>query len=233
MGWIDFLFPRFCLGCGWPGVYLCDKCLGRLRFCPEICFYCARRSWLGKTHHPCLVDGPIDGWSSLFYYDRLTKKIIGEAKYRQFYRVLHEFCFGLGRCEVLRRLGRLKDLADGQVDYYLPVPLHPQKHQERGFNQADIIAAWLQGFLPRPLFAGVERVRPTLPQAQQKTIVKRRQNLRRAFRIINRAAVVGKTFLVVDDVVTSGATVTELARALKIAGAARVYLFTLARGRRN
>jgi ComF family protein len=119
----------------------------------------------------------------------------------------------------------IKDWAEGLV----PVPLHPARHAERGFNQAELLAApcatrWRLPTLARALV----RVRPTLPQADLDAEA-RRANVRDAFEVGRPGEVRGRRVLLVDDVLTTGATAGAAARALRAAGAAEVGVLTLAR----
>jgi ComF family protein len=114
-------------------------------------------------------------------------------------------------------------------DAILPVPLHRQRLMQREFNQAAGIAKGLARHLDIPLWERVlVRVRRTRPQVELSDR-ERRQNVRQAFAVTDIAALADKQVLVVDDVFTTGATLGEIARTLKIAGARRVDVFTLAR----
>ena len=109
----------------------------------------------------------------------------------------------------------------------VPVPLAPQRTRERGFNQAEeIFAPWLaaHGIALRPLLV---RTRETAPLYEH-TRTERQRELRGAFALAADADAAGRDVLLVDDIMTSGATLTECARTLKRAGARRVYAFVLA-----
>ena len=116
----------------------------------------------------------------------------------------------------------------------VPVPLHGSKLRQRGFNQAELIAreALKYGMLPGvspQLNAGVpERCRPTESQTGL-TRPQRRENIRGAFQVCHPELVVGREILLVDDVFTTGTTVSECARILKRAGATKVFVATVAR----
>jgi len=119
----------------------------------------------------------------------------------------------------------LRDWADALV----PVPLHPARQVERGFNQAELLAApcaerWRLPLLTRALV----RVRPTPPQTDLDADA-RRANVRDAFRAVRPGEVEGRRVLLVDDVLTTGATVGAAARALRAAGVLEVGVLTLAR----
>jgi ComF family protein len=115
----------------------------------------------------------------------------------------------------------------------IPVPLHRTKLRQRGFNQAELIARAAVKISPSRqrlhLCAGIlERTRDTASQIGL-TSHQRRQNLRGAFRVAQVDAIKGREVLVVDDVFTTGATVSECARVLRRAGATKVWAATVAR----
>jgi ComF family protein len=115
------------------------------------------------------------------------------------------------------------------ADFMLPVPIHPLRLRERGFNQAAILAAPLSKALGIPLAEGLaERVRDTGAQARL-TRAERKTNVAGAFRALKPAEIKGKKILLVDDVGTTLATLEELAGELKKAGAKEVKAYLLAR----
>ncbi|MBS1803564.1 MAG: ComF family protein [Acidobacteria bacterium] len=121
----------------------------------------------------------------------------------------------------------------------VPVPLHRSKHKQRGFNQARALAqgaiealgrshpGWKLTLAPSTLM----RLRPTETQAGL-TPTQRRKNVRGAFKVSDPEAVRGQNVLLVDDILTTGATARAAAQSLIKAGAASVYVATLARARR-
>ena len=111
----------------------------------------------------------------------------------------------------------------------LPVPLHPARLRERGFNQALLIArACFPQYRSRLEPALLRRQRHTRPQSQLSGH-ERRTNLGGAFTFVAPSRVRGRRVLLVDDVFTTGSTVQECSRVLRTAGAARIEVFTLAR----
>ena len=142
------------------------------------------------------------------------------------------------------RLGELLaspwDALPGVVEFgsplIVPVPLHPSRRRERGFNQSDLLASGLVralrkrngGTAPIVAKACLRRTRATPPQTGL-SVAARRENLRGAFEVLNPQDVRGRAIVLVDDVMTTGATLSACARALKRAGAAQVMGLTLAR----
>jgi len=115
-------------------------------------------------------------------------------------------------------------------DAVIPVPLHPLKFREREFNQAELLARHLAKALNIPLENGVlKRVLPTLTQTRLSR-EQRATNTAGAFAVAERVSPAGKRFILVDDVLTTGATTNACARALRKAGAGEVRVWTVARG---
>ncbi len=116
-------------------------------------------------------------------------------------------------------------------DFACPVPLHPQRLQERGFNQSELIARYFCEKIGLYLdTTPLERTRPTLPQVLLPP-EQRLKNVRGAFDLSPDADVQGKQVLLIDDLYTTGSTLKECARVLRRGGAAEVYVLTLARPR--
>lgn len=114
--------------------------------------------------------------------------------------------------------------ADGMV----PVPLHYMRQWKRSYNQSELVAGVVAGELGVPLLKVLKRVRATPHQAELKRS-ERLKNLRGAFAVGDESLVRGKNLWLVDDVLTTGITLTEAARTLHRAGAKQLYVLTLAR----
>ncbi len=223
----DLLFPKFCLDCGYLGVYICPKCRQKLRYVEnDTCSYCQRPSFFGLTHPGCQKLHSLDGVVSIFYYNDFLKKIIKSIKYRLATEVWSDFC-RIIKPEGLSKISFYKKLAD---KFFLqPIPLHPSRLKSRGFNQARIIAYYFQGYLSYPLVDWLKRIRPTAAQAQLTKGRMRYRNVNQAFQV-NDTAAKGQKIILIDDVMTTGATLKAAASALKKAGAARVYALVIAKG---
>ena len=120
--------------------------------------------------------------------------------------------------------------ADVEPDAVCAVPLFHARQRERGYNQAALLGRALARRIDRPFWPGtLRRIRPTETQTHL-TARERAHNVKGAFSCREANRVRGCRILLVDDVMTTGSTMNECARALKKAGAAAVYLATVARG---
>jgi ComF family protein len=115
-----------------------------------------------------------------------------------------------------------------QFDVIVSVPLHPTRQRERGFNQAQLLAELLSARISVPCKLVLERIRYTTTQTALDR-AERMENLHNAFRLRKNADVRGLNVLLIDDVLTTGSTLSECARVLKRAGANCVYAATAAR----
>lgn len=165
---------------------------------------------------------PLAAGASLGPYEGSLRTAIQELKFR-------------GRRRVAGRLAGMlaedpgvRELVDGS-DVLVPVPLHPRRLRERGFNQAALLARELGRRTGRPSSdRALVRRKDTSPQAGLSAAARRR-NVRDAFAVRRRGQVTGLVVAVVDDVYTTGATAHACARALLDAGAAEVRLLSVAR----
>ncbi len=113
-------------------------------------------------------------------------------------------------------------------DAVVPVPLHSKRKRERGYNQSELLAHLLARQIALPCDHALLRVRSTLPQVGL-TDSQRLDNVQNAFRCIKPQRISGRRILLIDDVMTTGATVESAARALLEGGALRVSVLTVAR----
>lgn len=222
----DILFPKACFGCGFWGCYICPECQQKIIPAEkDTCVYCKKASYLGLTHPGCRRIYGLDGLLVLFYYNQIVKRIIKNIKYRLVQDAHSEFFF-IVQQKTHAKLQQIKKLTDN--NYYIQaVPLHKTKLNERGFNQADHIALFLSNMISCPTTNVLIRKKQTLSQALIAEPKKRFTNMRGAFCMQIKTA---PRILIVDDVVTTGSTMKEMARTLKRGGAERVLGFALAKG---
>lgn len=257
------VFPHRCLGCGElylpseqknaasapPAAALTGSAFQNL-VAPYLCGGCARSITLLKsplcrvcglpfesgvaedhTCGDCLTSlNRFDLARSCGRYDQGLKHLIHGFKYKN----IPQLASPLG---VLLAWGFENYFSEHRFDLILPVPLHPRRMRQRGFNQAYLLAreafAGKNGPIPSRPLPAVEcgllvRARATLPQTGLGREL-RRKNLRNAFKVTRPEKVKKRSILLVDDVYTTGATVNECARTLKNAGARKVGVLSLAR----
>ena len=217
------LLPQDCLLCGEGNLrdLLCPACVRDLPQLPECrCPVCAETLPVPATCGACLGYPPdFDATLSPFRYTFPVDKLIQELK------------FGRRLAVAGYLAGAMADGARPEGELMIPVPLSAARLRERGFNQALEIARPLARRLGVPLLLDAcIRSQDTLPQASLPWPARRR-NVRHAFEC--SADLAGRTVIVVDDVMTSGATLNEFAGVLKAHGAARVINWVAARALRN
>lgn len=218
---LDLVYPPRCAGCGRPGAWFCPACQAEAAPLPLTrCPACG--SPAGERGGPCYrcrhPGSPLNGIFATAIFEPPIRPAIHRFKY--------------GGLSVLAGplAGRLGDtwLAAGLPgDLIVPVPLHPGREAERGYNQAVLLATALGVRLGLPTTADLlVRARPTASQTTLK-IHERHANVAGAFACRGRAD--GQRVLLVDDVCTTGATMEACAEALRNAGAAAVWGLAVAR----
>jgi len=228
---VSLLYPPVCAMCGTSiraGEYLCGQCEAKtVRISAPFCEKCSEP-----------FDGSIKGAFTCancahrtIYFEAAVAAYRGRGIVRQ---IVHEFKYGRQihlRHLVARWLHAALDderLRGRRFDVVVPVPLHPARQRERGFNQASLLVELLSAqtaIPPKPL---LERTRYTTTQTALDRS-ERMENLHNAFRLRKNANVRGLRVLLVDDVLTTGSTLNECARILKRAGALSVHAATAAR----
>ncbi len=230
---LDTFFPPLCHSCrefipdAGP-IHLCADCLSRIiAIHSPLCQSCgtpfATEAGVDHTCGACLQHRP--GFASA----RAAARFDGPLK-----ELIHLFKYA-GKVEIRRPLAlftaaRLAPFVeDIAPDFLVPVPLHPRKLRERGFNQALLLGQLLAKQWQLPLsINNLRRIRWTEPQITL-SAEQRLQNVRGAFAVHAPAEFARKRLLLLDDVYTTGNTVAECAKTLKRAGAAAVHVVTVAR----
>ncbi len=231
---LDLLFPPRCQVCQeFDAQPLCERCRQGIRLiAPPFCERC------GRPFDPLAQGAPIcsecrqgefrfDGARSAGRFEGTLREAIHALKYHGRTRLAQPLGEMLVNCWA--RFACATD--DAPVRLIVPVPLHRTRYRQRGFNQSELLAqvvAQAHGFALNTTC--LQRVRPTRPQIELSRS-ERADNVRGAFEVSDPSAVQGQVVLLVDDMFTTGATLNECARALRRAGAQRVYCLTLARQR--
>lgn len=225
---IDLLFPKICLGCGFLGDHICFGCQKKIVLInQDICFYCYKGSILGLTHLFCERKNQLDGCLSFFYYNQVLKKILKNIKYRLVKEAFNTLLSFIGQNQTTKKI---KLLLKNKKFYLQPIPLTVGKNKERGFNQAEVFANHLSSLFGLVITDFLIRKKEKPPQAQIKKRKNRALNVAGVFDAKNKKEIKGKNLILVDDVVTTGATLKEAARVLKKQGASRVFAITIAKG---
>lgn len=217
----QFLLPASCLLCGAPAsnTLLCEGCEADLPWHDALqCPVCAHPTGTGDTCGQCLKHPPaFDATLALLAYRFPANALLQRYKYSGFLAIASAMAALLAR----------RVTALPRPDLLLPMPLHPDRLKERGFNQAVEIGRIVGNALNIPMeVRRVRRNKATPPQANL-TFDQRRRNVRGVFECAGSLA--GKHVVLLDDVMTTGASLDALAQAVKQAGAARVECWVLAR----
>lgn len=216
---LNALLGSTCLLCQGPSQdsLLCTDCSSDLPAPPAAtCPQCAEQTTHGERCGACLKETPhFDRTLAIFRYDFPIDRIIHALKYG------HQLA-------VADWLGQqIAAQIEAGVSLIVPLPLHPERLRERGFNQSMEIARAVAGRLGLMIdHSSVFRNRATPPQADL-PLKKRRKNVRGAFEC--STDITGNHVLLIDDVMTTGATLNECARVLKLHGATQVSVAVAAR----
>ncbi len=222
--WEDLLFlfyPRLCPACQQAlppdGALICVDCQFRL---PHTLFHreaenpFTERFW-GRI--------PLEAGAALFHFVKggRTQRLIHELKYR-------------GRRDIGYQLGKyygyqLRETTGfREVDALVPVPLHPKKERRRGFNQSACFGEGLAESMEKPIWGqGLRRIAPTTTQTQ-KSRIERFQNVLEVFQVAAPDKLKGAHILLIDDVITTGATLEACALKLLALPGTRISMATLA-----
>jgi len=213
----DFIYPGFCPLCGdrTDLDLLCGSCAeGLVKEFSQLRFNKNRD--FPNLDENAYFDQCICGWN----YTENVKKIISLMKYKG----QESLCFFMG--DILG--GYLKDVLS-EFDIIVPVPLHPTRERERTYNQSRLIASAIKKQVPRLKLSQILiRKKYTKPQAGLDS-KERQDNVRDVFIFRKREDLAGKKVVIVDDVVTTGATINNCAKVIKENGAAHVCCISIAR----
>jgi len=238
-GLLNLVFPEDCYLCSAPlhrhrDCCVCSSCWGKavaLAITPPFCVSCglpfssfetAANSLCGD----CILQmPPFSGARSFGHYRGELRGIIQGLKFH-------------GRRRWADLLGPLLVYAFHEnwrredFDLIVAVPLHAKRERERGYNQSELLARKLASRIAVPYRRALLRKRPTAPQVGL-TDQKRKENVRNVFQCIQRQQVSRKRILLIDDVMTTGATVSSATEALLQEGALRVSVLTVARAEKR
>jgi len=211
----DFILPRFCVSCkcalNTEEKIVCSSCCINIKLAGNKLI----ESEYVRNFHK---DKIISGFQSLYIFekDKELQQIIHALKYNK------RFLIGIFLGNLMGKFLESK-IKLWNIDCIVPVPLHKIKMLERGYNQSYFIAKGLSHHLKIPVkISVIKRIRYTQTQTAL-TKKERQSNIQDAFAIASPKQISGKVILLVDDVITTGATVTECGRELLKSEAKKVY----------
>jgi ComF family protein len=226
---LEFFLPRLCLFCGASvgedaAVAVCPECEAQLDWgASPMCTCCgvvfASRDGADRVCGDCRTEPPpFTRARAAAVYEDSAALAVKRFKFNRQMAFLPVMQHWLQRPLCLELVAA--------ADLLIPVPLHPKRLKQRGFNQALLLA---RAFPQVPVSReALVRLRNTTPQVELKP-KERRDNVKGAFAVSDPAQVKGKNVLLIDDVYTTGATVAECAKVLRRAGAMQVEVLTVAR----
>ena len=234
---LDFLWPRRCAVCrkpvDRPGRYVCADCLNRLPFTPTegCCRRCGRAAEKldgeflctdCRAHRPAF-----DRAASAVSFDGEARKLVNAFKFAPW-----QLWLRADFVDWLEAVARVRFKVD-EIDVVAAMPSTLWHRFDRGYNQCAYLARALAKRLEKPYapFALRRKGRPKRQGGLSEE--ERRTNVIGTFGVLRPRAIAGKTVMVVDDIMTTGSTLSECAAELKRAGAARVWCVTLARSLRS
>ncbi|MFA7308963.1 MAG: double zinc ribbon domain-containing protein [Patescibacteria group bacterium] len=222
----DIVFPKHCVRCNQEGDYLCSVCLTYVDvvttpYCPE----CRRPTRYGELCASCSPLWDFDGVTICTEYNGAVKDLVHTFKY--------EGCSSaadLIAAFLVAGISRTKSQIGVQGDWIvIPVPMTYEKELERGYNQASLLACLLATELQ--LIVNEKSLIKTRSTRSQIELTRRERlnNVKDSYGWV-AAPLSGLSILLVDDITTTGATLSECAKTLKKAGAGRVWGVVLAKG---
>lgn len=202
-------------------------------FFPHRCILCQKALPAGQTDicHSCrseIEDFPktnykisfVAGWTSMWYYNDKVRHSM----------LLYKFYSRRSYGDIYGRLLAMKLLREPlcRYDILTWVPVSARRKWRRGYDQVELIALSCGQELMTPAVATLRKIRHTKPQSRLSGFARRKANVLGAFAVIDPAAVAGKRILLIDDIITTGATVSECSRVLLTAGAKEVHCAAVA-----
>lgn len=214
MSLLELLMPPACAACGRSGALLCSRCVNAFEVPsrPADCFLAPDAG--------VVVGDALSVAMAAFAYEGPMRRALAALKYTGASRLAP--ILARAAAPTLRQLLALTGPAT-----LVPVPLHVERRRERGYNQAELAARCLARLVRVAMADPLERARPTTKQHRLNRAA-RLHNLRGAF-VLRSGAMVPRTAILVDDIITTTATLEACASVLREAGCQAVYGFALAR----
>ncbi|MCP6720196.1 MAG: ComF family protein [Patescibacteria group bacterium] len=236
-GLLNVIFPPLCLGCKkhTKETFLCRRCQEKIEI--NNAFYCPRcnrrlpagREGFLKSKNTCHPEMKFILAAATSYQNEVIRELIHMLKYKRIKTALEPLTEIMGSY-LEKVISNLLLVISNSV--IIPIPLHAKKERRRGFNQATLIADILHQYLEAKFpveRANLVKIKSTSSQTDLKDYEERTRNVERCFALNYPEKIKGKNILLVDDVFTSGATMKEAVRVLKLAGAKKIIGFVIAK----
>lgn len=210
---LDLLFPKKCYGCGLDNIWLCPKCLAKLKT------YQGEIPRALKNPHDLIIAGQ--------YKDKILNDLIIAFKFG-FNKELSIPLFIFLKSSLDKKM--LVDNLSGkfwQNILIVPIPLHKKRRKWRGFNQSELLAREISNYYGWPISLDLIKNKKTVTQAELKEEA-RLNNQTGSFKWTGEQ--INQTVLLIDDIITSGATINEAELVLQSVGAKRIIKVALAKG---
>lgn len=222
---LDLFLPQECLGCGVGRTWLCSSCCARIVVRQDYpCAVCKRPTLSGETHAHCKSSEVPDGLLVATHRSPLISELVHVFKYDRLQELAEIFSQLLLKKIEQSVLGTLLLLNSDIV--MVPVPLHRKRQWDRGFNQTELLAQHLSRLSSvQGLTISSETVVRNRATKSQTLLHrdKRKMNITDAFSVVDPDSIKDKTVVIIDDVMTTGATVSELCKVIKKAGAKDIW----------
>lgn len=236
---LDLVFPRHCLGCNQimtdeTQSYLCSVCFSTIPIKGNFaCAFCGAPVVAGKTCPFCIRKHYLDRLLVATTYEfSLVEKILKTMKYRFVKSLADDSARLMIKYFEKKILVIRPSVFAHSVPLIIPIPLHYRRLNWRGFNQSEIIAQKIAEYFGWPFDSEIlKRIKNPKPQAEINDKKTRLENVSGIFACQKPETVKGKRIFLIDDISTTGSTLDDCARALKISGAKEVIGFVMARNR--
>lgn len=205
---IRLIFPPKCT--------LCQSFLSKEE--TDLCHHCRENTEIFKIAKSNIPH--VAHWTALWYYKENVRKSIHRYKFGR----RRHYCDVYGRLLAMKLSGYLIQ----NIDFLSWIPISPLRKLKRGYDQSELLCRAIGKELGIPVIPVLKKIRNTKPQSSIQGAAQRRANILGAYKAITPQALAGKRIMLIDDVVTTGSTVSECAKTLLLSGAKEIHFAAVA-----